>query len=93
MPKKKTALSDSEINSLFLGLVKLVKKAAEESAEASSLQEAKSANKSLREAIVALAEKEREVEILRQKFEVVKNEKERLKEKLQNFTCDKILED
>ena len=93
MPKKKTALSDSEINSLFLGLVKLVKKAAEESAEASSLQEAKSANKSLREAIVALAEKEREVEILRQKFEVVKNEKEKLKEKLQNFTCEKILED
>ena len=90
MPKKQALLSDSEIESLFLGLVKLVKKSAKDNAEATSLLQLKNANQSLRQTIKALVDKEREFEALSKQFETVKEQKEMLEEKLQNMYCNQI---
>ena len=91
MPKKKTGLSDDEINSLFMGLVKLVKKSAAEKAETFGREEIKIANENLRQVVIALAEKERECDELRKKIEFVQSEKNKLTEKLQNELCNKCL--
>lgn len=83
MPARKAFLSESEINSLFLGLVRLVKKSAEESAEQNLGNQIKTANFELRKSIKCLAEKEREVTLLRKKFELLSNEKNKLKEEIE----------
>ena len=90
MPERKNSLSESDIQSLFLGLVKLVKKSAEENIENSLLIKIQSANAELRKSIKSLAEKEREVKILRKKFELLNNEKTKLKEEIQNLRSKNI---
>lgn len=82
MPTRKQSLTEEEISSLFLGLVKLVKKSAEESLQENLLKEMQSANAELRKSIKNLAEKEREVKILRKKFELMSSEKCKLKEEI-----------
>lgn len=90
MPSRNPTLSDTEINSLFLGLVKLVKKSAEENAEYLMLNKVQSANAELRKSIKEIAEKEKEVKILQQKFELLSNEKLKLTEELQSLRAQNI---
>ena len=85
MPPKKIGLSDNEINSLFMGLVRLVKKCATEEANAKLKNENITANQELRNVMLTLTLKERELENLKVQFEVVKNEKLLLKEEIQNL--------
>ena len=82
MPSKKGKLTDSEINSLFMGLVKLIKKCAEEQAEEKALFEAETANEALRRTVVELSAKQKELDNLKKNFEILKNEKLLLKEEL-----------
>lgn len=82
MPSKKGKLTDSEINSLFMGLVKLIKKCAEEQAEEKALFEAETANEALRRTVVELSAKQKELDNLKKNFEILKNQKLLLKEEL-----------
>lgn len=85
MPHHKSSLSDSEITSLFMGLVKLVKKSAREQCDLDMINEIQSANFELRKSIKTLAEKDREIKLFRKKFEILTNEKQKLKEELNNL--------
>lgn len=82
MPNNKAFLSDNEITSLFMGLVKLVKKAAKEQCGLELLNQVQSANAELRKSIKSLADKEREIKFFQKKFELLTNEKLKLKEEL-----------
>lgn len=82
MPAKKAKLTESEINSLFLGLVKLIKKCAEEQAEEKYSKLGESANEALREMVVKLSAREKELVSLKKNFEILKNEKLLLKEEI-----------
>ena len=75
-------LTDSDINSLFLGLVKLVKKqAGEEVSKGLKIQNEK-ANTMLRKTLVELTEKENEIKNLRKNFKVLCDSNQKLKEEL-----------
>ena len=62
---KKDELSESEINSLFLGLVRLIKKSAEKSIERSLKKECSFATKMANMLQIKLKESEKEKEILK----------------------------
>lgn len=80
IPKKKTRLTESEINSLFLGLVKLVKNTAKQEATEYIKEETQLANNALRQALVQLSNKEQELQEIKRSFELLKTEKELLDE-------------
>ena len=82
MSPKKKMLSDAEINSLFMGLVRLIKKSAMEQAEDKIFAEVEDANASLRSVMVELVKKQKELELLKKNFEILKNEKLLIKEEL-----------
>ncbi|MBR5012834.1 MAG: hypothetical protein IKY15_02730 [Clostridia bacterium] len=90
MPQKKGSLSEGEISSLVLGLVKLVKKTAEEKAEESLKNKILSANFELRKSIKALADKQREVELLRKNFEILTTEKQKIEEEMKSLRCQNV---
>ena len=90
MPTNKALLTDSEITSLFMGLVKLVKKAAKEQYDLELLNQVQSANAELRKSIKSLADKEREIKFFRKKFELLSNEKVKLKEELSNLRSQNV---
>lgn len=83
MPSRQSGLSEQEVNSLVLGLIKLVRRTATESAEKNFETQVRTANFELRRSIKTLAEKEREVELLRQKFEILSTEKQKLTKELE----------
>ena len=89
MSPKKKLLTDSEINSLFMGLVRLIKKSAVEQAEDKIFAEFEDANASLRSVMVELVRKQKELEILKKNFEILKNEKLLIKEELNKLRSDK----
>lgn len=90
MPNNKTLLTDNEITSLFMGLVKLVKKAAKEQYDLELINQVQSANAELRKSIKSLADKEREIKFFRKKFEVLSNEKLKLKEELNSLRSQNV---
>lgn len=83
MPQKNSGLSEADINSLLMGLIKLVRKNAEENAEKSFMTKIKTANFELRRSFKALADKEREVEMLRANFALLVTEKDNLTKQVQ----------
>lgn len=64
MPQKTKHLTESEINSLFLGILKLIKSSAKQEANAEIFSQTQSANQQLRTALVNLANKEKELKTL-----------------------------
>lgn len=82
MKAKSSHLADGEINSLFLGLVKLVKKQAYEEASCALKNENIKASESLRKTLVELANKENELKKLRESFSVLEQKNEELDKKL-----------
>ena len=74
MPQRKNKLSDNDINSLFVGLVRLVKNQAKQDANIAIKQEKEHANQILRKTLVELANKEKQLSILRKQFELLKDE-------------------
>lgn len=77
----KKSLSDADINSLFLGLVRLIKKNAQEEA---SVEKQSSANAILRKAFSDLTKKEKENLQLKDDFAHLKAENALLRKKLEN---------
>lgn len=88
IPFKQTSLSDSDINSLFMGLLKLIKKTALEEAQAAT----KTSGEVLKKAFSEIARKEKEISTLKQELLKLKtssnqklaaNKTNALKQKLQ----------
>jgi hypothetical protein len=91
-------LTDEDVNSLFLGLVKLVKKSAIENLEKDLISETEFANSTLRNTLVKLtnAEKEledkkRELDKAERKNKVIAEENLDLKTKMATLMSDKII--
>ena len=87
--KKKSFLTDSDINSLFLGLVRLVKKNAFDEISAKTKLENKNANEALRKMLVDLNKKDREVEKLKQDLSKLKAENIGLQRKMLKLECSR----
>lgn len=86
---KQRSLSDSEIQSLFMGLVRLVKKTALEESEEKFKNQILQANENLRNAILALNNKEKDYDKLKQEFIKMKFENNTLAEHILKLRCDK----
>ncbi len=78
-------LTDSDINSLFLGLVKLIKKNASESAE----ERVRNTANLLKEAYAELAKKDREIFFIKEDLKKLKLENEKLAERVRKFLLSK----
>ncbi len=84
--KKQKALTENEINSLFMGLVKLIKKnAADEAYEKSKINELE-----LKKTALALNEKEQEIDFLKNEMQKLKAENSMLIKSLKSPTAKKI---
>ena len=82
-------LSDSEVQSLFMGLVRLVKKTALEESEERYRKQISEANENLRKAILALNTRERDYNKLKEEFMRIKTENSSLVDSVLTLRCDK----
>ncbi|MBO5395053.1 MAG: hypothetical protein J6A28_04055 [Clostridia bacterium] len=82
-------LSDSEVQSLFLGLVRLVKKNAAIEGEERAKEKIKQANEKLRKALVDIQLQSREIEKMKERYSQLKRENNTLARKLLHVRCDK----
>lgn len=82
---KQKTLSESDLNSLFLGLVKLIKKTAVEEIEQKVKLERQSSNFLLKKAFIDLNKKDKKIGELSNEFEILKSENQKLNEKLTNY--------
>ena len=89
MPQKPKHLTESEINSLFLGILKLIKTSAKQEANAEIFNQTQSANQQLRQALVNLANKEKQLKTLQKNFELLKSENNEISEKLKKLRAMK----
>lgn len=87
--KKRETLSDGELQSLFMGLVRLVRKNAYEEANEKLILNYEKTNDQLRKTIVELHGKERELQQLKSEFLKLKNENEKLINGLNRARSDK----
>lgn len=87
--KQSENLTDNDINNLFLGLVRLVKRNAMEEATSKLRDERASANEMLRKAIVDLGKKDREIKSLKEEFARLKQENTKLVESVMKSKCNK----
>lgn len=81
IPFKRNVISDEEINSLFMGLVRLIKRTAQEQASPNALL-----NKTLSD----LNKKEQELENLKQEFEKIKAQNRQLLKKCEQSKTDAL---
>lgn len=86
---KQKFLTDSDINSLFLGLVKLIKRNAVELAEERMREEKQNSEYLLREAYLELAKKDKEIFRVKEDLKKQKQENEKLSLKLRKFLLSK----
>ncbi len=87
--KKKTGLSDNDINSLFLGLVRLVKRTAVDEYSKQFKAERENANEVLRKALMDLNNKDKELGKLKEEFSKLKLENSRLMQNMMKIKCEK----
>lgn len=87
--KKKTLISESELQALFMGLVRLVKRSAEETANAKNDEALKKANSDLRLALQELSNKDRQIRLLKESFLKIKQENSKLTEQVMKLKVDK----
>ena len=86
---KKQLLTESDITSLFMGLVRLVKKNIASEFENKQNQEKESLQQKLRKTITTLGEREGEISSLKEKFEKLKKENQMLSQKMMKLKCEK----
>lgn len=82
-------LTDAEVQSLFMGLVRLVKKTALEESEERYKKLISEANDNLRKTMLALSNKERDLNKLKQEFVKIKSENSTLVNSVLKLRCDK----
>ncbi len=87
--KKKESLSESDLNSLFLGLVRLVKRTATEEMNEKFKIEKENSNALLRKAIADLGKKEKEFSELKSNFLKLKKENASLMQLVEKNSTDK----
>lgn len=87
--QKQKMLTESDINSLFMGLVKLIKKTALDDFMEKSKIERQSSNYLLKKAFLDLNQKDKQIAELRKDFEILKSENEKLQSELINLNSDK----
>lgn len=87
--QRQKLLSENDINSLFLGLVKLIKKTAVEEFSQKMKLEKESEAFLLKKAFVDLARKDKQITELKEEFASLKKENMRLVEKLEGLSLDK----
>lgn len=85
--KRQTSITDAEIQALFAGLVRLVKRSAQEEADARAKEREERANGELRKMIVLLGEREREIERVKEDFASIKKENEKLLQGVRRQSC------
>ncbi len=90
MPKQNTAMSDKDIEALFMGLVRLVKRVAAEQAEQKQILLLRQSNLELEKANALVAIKEDKIEKLNKTTQSLRKENLELKTKLQNARIDSI---
>ena len=86
---KKQGLSENDITSLFIGLVRLVKRNLTTEIEEKQSKEKENLNQKLCKAIVEIGEKENELSSLKSKFEKLKKENIMLNQKMMKLKCEK----
>lgn len=87
--KKKASLTDGDINSLFLGLVRLVKRSAIEEYTQNMKDTQNSANEMLRKTIIDLNKKNKELSDLKESLVKLKLENSRLVQDMMKLKCQK----
>ena len=87
--KPSKTLSESDVQALFMGLVRLVKRTASIEGEEKYKQKINHANNLLRKALADLQAQEREIDSLKQKYSQLKNENNTLAQNLIRLRCDK----
>ena len=85
--KKSNSITDVEIQALFAGLVRLVKRSAQEEAESRVKEREERANRELRRVIATLGERERELDELKNAFMGLKRENEKLMQGVRRNAC------
>ena len=89
----RSGLSENDINSLFLGLVKLIKKMAVEEVSEKMRFEKASSEMLLKKAFLDLNKKEKRLAELTNDFEILKNENKKLNDKLNKYFSSKTKKD
>ena len=87
--KRKEKISDGELQALFMGLVRLVKRSATEEVNEQVKNTMERASQELRKTIVALNNKEREYRELKDAFIKIKEENSKLVKDMFKLKCDK----
>lgn len=88
--KRSNSITDSEIQALFAGLVRLVKRSAQEDAEAKIRERSEQLNSQLRKTMALLGEREHELEKLKGEILIVKKENEKLLQGKRRQACLKV---
>lgn len=90
MPQKTMRLTEAEINSLFLGLVKLIKSSVKQEFNLKVQKDTENANTLLRQTLVNLSNKEQQIERLKKNFEILKAENKKLDDKIKLLRVSKV---
>lgn len=85
--KQNSKITDADINELFMGLVKLIKKTALEEAKQSLSDQTLQSNLTIRKLVTQIGEKQRELSFLKEDYLNLKKENAMLKKKLLFATC------
>lgn len=85
--KKSSSITDGEIQALFAGLVRLVKKSAQEEVEYKTKLKEEMANRELRKMMALLGDREKELDKLKEEFISLKKENARLTERFRMNAC------
>ena len=89
MPIKRNVLNDDDVKALFLGLVKLVKKQEYEKAKNIYEYDLNLANEKLKQVFNEIVEKDNKIEELKKKITLLQNQKEILRQKVECNKIDK----
>ena len=87
--KKKESITEGELQALFMGLVRLVKRNAQDEVNSQMKMLVEKANNDLRKAIVALNSKEKEYQELKNEYTRIKEENSKLVKDVFKLKCDK----
>lgn len=86
---KKQGLSESDITSLFMGLVRLVKRNITSEIEQKQQRDKENLNEKLRKATLMLGEKDNQILTLKEKFDKLRQDYQALNQKLLKLKCEK----
>ena len=87
--RQQKVLTDNDIKSLFMGLVRLVKKTAYEDDKDKVKIEHNNANEMLKKALLDISRRDRQIENLKDEYKKLKLENQKLNEQIIGYKCEK----